>query len=180
MNLNERLLDLQTRSLRDNFKRNQQNTKRKLRGSSWRFFLKSEMDIMEEPQFQRVHRMGEICKGGIDQSKQNLSYTKKKKSQKSCSVQPCLKAILEITNNFQRKLTTPENCQFLILNGQSTSERKIWWLQISFFVKGHESPLTSIHNQTPIQRTDPETVYGPRQFATRNANLTEYRPKTPT
>lgn len=132
------------------------------------------MDIMEEQQFQRVQRMGGKCKGGIYQSQQNLSYTKKEKSQKSCSVKPCLKAILEITNNFERKLTTAENCQFLIINGQSTQKERYDGCRQAF-CKRTRIPLLSIHNQAPIQRTDPETVYGPLKFATRNANLTEYR-----
>lgn len=68
-NLNERHLDLQTRSMRDNLifegiiETQEENTEGVLRD-----FLKSEMNITEEPQFQRVHRMGKKCRDVIDQS----------------------------------------------------------------------------------------------------------------
>ena len=63
-NLNERLLDLQIRSMRNNLifegiqEMLDENTVETLRK-----FLKMEMNITEEPQFHRVHRMGKKIQG---------------------------------------------------------------------------------------------------------------------
>lgn len=63
-NLNERHLDLQMRSMRDNLifegilETQEENTEEILKE-----FLKSEMNITDEPQFHRVHRMGRKTQG---------------------------------------------------------------------------------------------------------------------
>lgn len=63
-NLNERHLDLQMRSMRDNLifegilETQEENTEEILKE-----FLKSEMNITDEPQFHRVHRMGRNTQG---------------------------------------------------------------------------------------------------------------------
>lgn len=69
-----------------------------------REFLKSEMDITEEPQFQRVHRMGKRVQGRHRPiiAKFVLFKEREKKSEKL--IHPnLLENHLELMNSFQRK-----------------------------------------------------------------------------
>lgn len=94
-NLNERHLDLQTRSIRDNLifegilDTQEENTE-----EVFNDFLKSEMNIIEESQFQKVHIMGEKSAGTSSTNYSKICYTRRKrKCQNSCSTHTCWKAI---------------------------------------------------------------------------------------
>lgn len=77
-NLNERHLDLQTRSIRDNLifegilDTQEENTE-----EVFNDFLKSEMNIIEESQFQKVHIMGEKSTGTSSTNYSKICYTRR-------------------------------------------------------------------------------------------------------
>lgn len=175
-NLNERHLDLQTRSMRDNLifegiiETQEENTEEVLRD-----FLKSEMNITEEPQFQRVHRMGEKVQGRHRPIIAKFVLFKEREKVRKAAPSKLAGKPFGINEQFPKEINDRRKLLYPHYKHAKRLEKKAVMIADKLFVNGTQIPLSSIHNPASTQWTDPESTYGPRQPATRSANRPENR-----
>lgn len=175
-NLNERHLDLQTRSMRDNLifegivETQEENTEEVLRE-----FLKSEMGITVEPQFQRVHRLGKRVQGRHRPIIAKFVLFKERENVRKAAPSKLVGKPFGINEQFPKEINDRRKLLYPHYKQAKRLGKKAVLIADKLFVNGTEIPLSSIHNPASSQRTDPDTAYGPRQSATRSANRHETR-----
>lgn len=175
-NLNERHLDLQTRSMRDNLifegiiETQEENTEEVLRD-----FLKSVMNITEEPQFQRVHRMGKKVQGRHRPIIAKFVLFKEREKVRKAAPSKLAGKPFGINEQFPKEINDRRKLLYPHYKQAKRLGKKAVMIADKLFVNGTQIPLSSIHNPASTQRTDPESAYGPRQPATHSANRPENR-----
>lgn len=169
-NLNERHLDLQTRSMRGNLifegiiETQEENTEDVLKE-----FLKSEINITEEPQFQRVHRIGRnVQERHRPIMAKFVLFKEREKVRKAAPSIPDGKPF-GIDEQFPKEINDRRKLLYPHYKQAKRFGKIAVMIADKLFVNGTQIPLSS------IQHTGPETAHGPRQPATRSANQLETR-----
>lgn len=119
--------------------------------------------------------MGELCKGGIGQSKQHLSYTKKEKSQKKLLRPALSKSHFENNEQFPNEINDRKKLSILHYKRTKHLRKKDMMVADELFVKIQES---SFHKSMTKCRSSgltrkPYMDHANLQPATCSANVSE-------
>lgn len=141
-----------------------------------REFLKSEMGITEEPQFQRVYRLGKRVQAGRHRPiiAKFVLFKEREKVRKAAPSKLVGKPF-GINEQFPKEINDRRKLLYPHYKQAKRLGKKAVLIADKLFVNGTEIPLSSIHNPASTQCTDSDTAYGPRQSATRSANRHETR-----